>query len=186
MFRVSSRLLLVCTCLSVSALPSYAADRLTRDSIQEYYDVSTKVQLKGGEETMAFFKKHIGDEAKITVNATTYIKGQEPAKETVTHSKGKVLQATQAGYKAGYPVKLKSTIVSVDIAQDGRSARVKDTSHAIYMLTLPLDGSVGGRSAKFKSEQLMHCDSTVFINSSNIIQSGDAVCTSEILMSEVE
>ncbi len=182
MFRFSYCFMMVCACTMTLASPSYAVDRLTEQAIRGYYEESTNVQLKGLDETMVFFEKHIGSDATITVNATTFIKGVEPKKETVVHDKNKVLQATQAGYKVGYPVKLKSTIQSVDIASDGRTARVEDTSHAIYMLTLPLGG---GGAAKFKSEQLMHCDSQVFLNKSGIIQSGDAVCNAEILMTKV-
>lgn len=160
---------------------SYAAEKLTKENIQEFYDDSISAQLDGQESAMTFFEKHVHEDSKVVLNIITNMKGAPPQKQTINHDKKSLLKDTRIGYETSKLEKVESSVLSAEISEDGKVAKVKDTTYGVSIINIP---SAWGTKA-FRAEQSMLCDGQVVLEG-GIIQSKDSTCNVEVTMTPVK
>ncbi len=172
-------LILLFLCIS---MPSLAADKLTEDGIRKFYKRAAEVQLEGAKPAIEFFEKHIHKDAQMTLNMITNVKGAPPQKETVKHDKKSLLRDTRTGYKTSKLNDLENTVLAIKIANDGKSAKVKDTTYGSSTMNIPTPGGI----LPYNLEQSMLCDGEIVLGDDGTIQSKDSTCNVEMTMTPVE
>lgn len=172
-------LILLFLCLP---MPSFAQGDLTEDSIRAFYKQAVRVQLEGEAPTVEFLKTHTHEDAQITMNLITNFKGSPPQKQALKHSKKDVIKETRLGYSRSKLESIENTVLVIKIADDGRSAMVKDTTFAVFMLNVPMPNGI----KLFHTEQSMLCDGEVLLSDAGVIQAKDSVCNVEATMVPVE
>lgn len=175
-----TRTILTLALICMSA-PAFAADKLTEETIKEFYKKSVEVQFEGVEPAIAFFEKHIHKDSQMVMNMITNMKGAPPQKQTIKQNKKTLLKDTRAGYETSKLKTLESSVLSVDIAEDGQSARVKDSTYGVSIINIPTHGG----TVAFEAEQSMLCDGEIVIED-GIMQSKDSTCNIEVKMEPVK
>ncbi len=163
--------------------PVYAGvDTLTEDNLKSFYKDYISIQTGSPDNAIAFLKKHIHEDFKMTVNVITKMEGAPSQKQVLDFNKEELLQETRKGMEVGKTVSVDHNIISMKISDDGKSARVKDSSFSIIRL------SIGNEQmpAKFVDEQSMLCDATLVVGESGLIVIKESVCNSEDYIKPVE
>ncbi len=158
------------------SMPSYAADVLTSSDIESFYHQSAEVQMLGEGVTLEFMQEHFHDDAKTVMHITTNMKGMTSQKETRTFDKESLLQAIKKSYEIGEVKKVESNVIFVDIAADGKSAKVKSNSYSLVLM-----GVTGPQGKVYLLiDQTMFCDDDVVLSSGNVIQAMGSECSVEV------
>ena len=113
---------------------------------------------------------------------TTFLPNMQPQKHSVTYNKAKIIENTRKGYEFGSLSDIQSDVVSVNIASNGKSAKVKDKTFSLFNMNRM--SSLG--NVAFTNEQSMYCDAVLVLNSRGVIQSKSGICNVEVTMIPVE
>lgn len=156
------------------SLQSQAADVLTKQNIEEYYQSSVDAQLAGKKEALSYFQKHLASDIKMIMNFYVKVNGSAPQKKSKTYNKSQMMEQTKFGYDNGQILQITNRVLAVDIEPDGRSADVKDSTMVISVMTI--DNPEGTGKMRVRSEQTLLCTSKVVLNKKDVIQSKRMVC----------
>lgn len=166
--------------ICVTANVAYAAEQLSEQAIRDFYQKAVDVQLEGAEPTVAFLEKHIAPKAVATMHMITNIKSVPPKKNTEKFNKTRLINTTRQGYKIMKLKTIESTVLSIKVAEDGRSATVKDSTFSTLIQNIPAPQGV----LAFDTEQSMLCDGEVFLEE-GVIKAGSSTCNVEVTMEPV-
>lgn len=155
-----------------------AQDRITEQAIRSFYKESAEIQMEEKDTAVAYFKKHLAEDAVLMVRTITNMEGVPPQKQEMKFNKKEMVEETERGYQYGRVQKIENTVLRVDIAEDGKSARVKDSSFAIMSINIP--GPQG--NVPMKSENSILCDDTIVLGANGVLQIKDSVCNMEVSM----
>lgn len=153
-----------------ASLPAHAADSVTDASVRALYKESVdayKLPLQG---FIAKMDEITADSYQATAKTTIHIAGEKPMEQSETMDKKKSMTASAQSYAAMQSATIDTTIDSVTIAPDGKSAQVTDST-TIKGMRVPgqpvtLDG--GGT-----------CKDTVALSPAGVLQMTASDCTME-------
>lgn len=158
-----------------------AQDTLTEERIRDFYQKSVDVQLQGEEPSVAHMKKHMHKESTITMHLVTNVTGMPSHKETRVHSKRDAIKETREGYKLGKLKTIENNVISYEIASDGRTAKVKDTTYMTFVINVPTPKGI----VSFNAEQSALCDNDISVNEENTIIINNSVCNAEAKLTPI-
>ncbi len=168
-----TKLAILCTALLAIPSPASAADRLTEQSIQDFYNTSKTIHKKSFEEYSAYMDAHTTDDARIVLNDEAVMAGAEPQKQTITMDKTKFMASLSENYQNSQGTTMDYKIQNIKIAPDGLSATVKDTTQISGVMTAP------GSDARFNVSSRGSCEDTIVLSPNGAIQTRQSVCDSK-------
>ncbi len=171
--------LLASVLLSVAifkAQDARAESRLTEQSIEAFYEQSAAVQMLGTDVTIEFLERHLHKDATTKLFMITHMQGAPSQKQENTYTRSELLQETKKGKEVGEIKSVENKVISIKIASDGRSAKVKDSTHSVFHLDIPVPQGI----VPMRSEQSMFCDGVVVLGPGDVIQARESVCHAEV------
>lgn len=182
LFTLSLPLAVSALCLIGAGTVQAKQERLTEEAIKAFYNKAAQVQLEGAQATVDFLEKHAAEDVDITMHIIVNIKGAPQQKQTRHMDKSTLIADTKKGYEIGAVEDVGNEVIKIEIADDGQSAKVKETSYSNTILTQPTpQGTVTLRNI-----QNMFCDDTIILNAQGVIKSTQSECSVEVEMEPVQ
>ncbi len=184
---IAKQILLVVSVFFIASLmllkaASANSELLTESKIKAFYKEYISIQMGYTDEAIAFLKRHIHNDFEMKINVINNMEGSPSQKQELNFNKDELLSATRKGMSIGKTKSVDHNIISIKISDDGKSAKVKDSSFSIINLSI---GSAQ-MSAKFIDEQSMLCDTTLVLGDDNRVLIKNSVCNSEDNIRPVE
>ncbi len=153
--------------------PAHAADKITEQMIRDYYKTTAAAfrlpytSYKQAVETM------LADTYKSTANITLVIPGKAKTQRTESLTKGQTLAISPQTYEAMKPATINYNIKTIEIAPDGKTAKVADALSVTGMVMpgLPVTMSNTGT-----------CNETFYLNTAGKLQMTSSACTIQTVM----
>lgn len=162
--------LLMTAALACIALPAHAADSVTDASVRALYKESVDAYKLPLEGFLAKMEAITADTYKATAKTTVNIAGEKPMEQIETMDKKQSMAASAQSYAAMQSASIDTTIDSVTIAPDGKSAQVTDTTTIKGMRVPGQPVTLNGGGT---------CNDTVALNSAGVLQMTVSDCTME-------
>ncbi len=147
-------------------------EKLTEDLIKDFYKQAETASLTGGKVALEFLDRHTAEEAKTKLHMRTTVPNKPPVKNIVTSDKATMLSETKDAYERGSVDSMKTEVISVEIADDGKSASVMEKTISDYSLTL-------SEKQKVNVSTEQSCDTEIILNE-GVIQTGASECDVEV------
>ena len=107
---------------------SQSADKITEAAVRQYYAELPNLFKRPYEQFARSYADRASDNLKIVNKTTIFLEGQPPTETTETMNKQQLMQGSQQAWQAAQSARLSSQIMSIKISEDGRTARVRETS----------------------------------------------------------
>lgn len=170
------KLLLTCACVCLS-VPALAEDQLTEDAIRDFYKQAAEALMADEETAVAHLEKHFHEDVKLTMITKMTFEDIPPMESLIIYDKKTYISDTRFSYKTGKTEKIESEILSLEIAPDGKSAKVSDKTHIYMAIELPTPS---------KTEIVSTCDDEIILNDEAMIQVKDVKCNLEMEIPSTE
>ena len=154
---------------------------LTREAIEAFYEEASRVQLEKIERTVAFLKKHMHEDSISTMKILSHVPGAQSVSEVMTLNKKQLILKTKEGARSTKVKSLKTKIIAVNLLEEGRKAKVKDTSFGVSLMRV---ASPYGGVMLMEAEQSMFCDDELALSAEGVIQILKSKCNVELSMEE--
>jgi hypothetical protein len=154
---------------------------LTREAIEAFYEEASRVQLEKIERTVAFLKKHMHEDSISTMKILSHVPGAQSVSEEMTLNKKQLILKTKEGARSTKVKSLKTKIIAVNLLEEGRKAKVKDTSFGVSLMRV---ASPYGGVMLMEAEQSMFCDDELALSAEGVIQILKSKCNVELSMEE--
>lgn len=168
------RLLLILMMLISS--PAIAQDSaMTRENVDAFYKAFLDKHLKKTalEDLLAFFDRHVADDAAYVMNITKDVAGTPRPSETLVMDKAQTRDRIQKLHvSSGGPDTGTAEVLEAAIGDDGRSAKVKMRMFGEFIL--PIKGERG--ITEVQATQEFHCDDELALNAAGDIQIKKSLC----------
>lgn len=151
--------------------------KITKDSLSAFYDRSVDVQLAGEEQAVAFYKKHLHKDYEGVMHVSTRVDNVLQQQETIVLTKYEYLRTTEKAYRMSTFKELQSGVVSYNISEDGRSAKVSDRTY--LMSVLPQT-----KTQSYNLRQFVSCDQFYILSEEDVLQLKSSTCQVEGQMSK--
>lgn len=165
----------------VSAPAPQTLKALTREAIEAFYADAAQSQLGKIDQTVAFLKKHMHQDAVSTMKIISRVPGAQSATEEMTLDKKQLILKTKEGARNTKVKSLKTKIIAVNLLEEGRKAKVKDTSYGVSLMRV---ASPYGGVMLMEAEQSMFCDDELGLSEEGVIQILKSKCNVELSMEE--
>lgn len=166
---------------ALSAPQPEVLKEMTREAIEAFYEDAAKAQLEKIDQTVAFLKRHMHDDSVSTMKILSHVPGAQSATEEMTLNKKQLILKTKEGALNTRVKSLKSKVLSVNFLEEGRKAKVKDTSYGVSLMRV---ASPYGGVMLLEAEQSMFCDDELTLSPEGIIQILKSKCNIELSMEE--
>jgi hypothetical protein len=150
-------------------------DKLTEESVRNFYDVSKKMHLKPYAEYASFMSTHTTGDAKITLNMTNHLPGGKEQKQTLIMDKDQFMAGLPEGYNASQGATINHKIMDVKIAEDGKTGTVKDISFISNRVRI----QSANKWIEIDVQTQSTCDDNVVVTQGSMIQLQISTCTAE-------
>ncbi len=169
------RLLLILMML-ISSPAAMAQDSvMTRENVDAFYQAFLDKHLKKTaiEDLLAFFDRHVAEDAAYVMNITKEVAGTPRPPETLmmdkaqTRDRIKKLHVSSGGANTGI-----AEVLEAAIYDSGRSANVK--MHMFGEFIVPIKGERG--MTEVQATQELFCDDELVLNSAGDIQIKSSTC----------
>lgn len=155
---------------------------LDRAAIENFYAQAAQSQISGLDQAVAFLKLHASEKLSSTMKVISRLPGSPQAQtEQWTLDKRQLILKTKEGARTTRIQSLKTNILSVKLSDDGKHAKVKNTSFGVAMVRVP---TPEGASVLMKAEQSMLCDDELILAQGGLIQFEKSLCNVEVLVDE--
>ena len=152
-----------------------SSKEITKERLDALYEESIAAQKKGAEATVAFAEKHVHDDFEAVMHVSTKI-GDAPAQsETMVFTKFEYIRDAKKGMAIGNILEIESGILTYDISEDGRMAKVKDRTYSLTRAKV----KTGDQLKYFNMEQFTNCDNRYVVNYDGVIQMKNSTCEVE-------
>lgn len=160
--------------------PAQPAGTMDRAAVEKFYQSSVAAQLAGTEETVEFIKKHADEKLSAWMKIISRVPGAPQAQtEEMTLDKRQLILKTKEGARTSRVQSLKTNILAVKLSDDGKSAKVKNTSFGVSLMRVP---SPEGGAMLMKAEQSMLCDDELNITPAGLIRFEKSRCSVELVL----
>ncbi len=166
---------------ATSAPQPQVLKELTRESIEAFYEEASRAQLEKIDQTVAFLKKHLHQDSISTMKIISHVPGAQSVTEEMTLNKKQLILKTKEGARSTKVKSLKTKIIAVNLLEEGRKAKVKDTSYGVSLMRM---ASPYGGAMVMEAEQSMFCDDELVLSKEGIIQILKSKCNVELSMEE--
>ncbi len=174
-FKRHCSFILLVFILVISASGAMAGNMITDQMIKDFYHQAAQIQMAEPEEAVTFYEKHLHENSISMVSMISNAEGAPTQKQRLQYDKKTLIEQTKSGYEFGRVQSIENTVLSIDIAGDGLSARVKDTTYAIIDMSFPTpDGIV-----PMRSENSVLCDDLVVFDQ-GVLKIKESVCSLEM------
>jgi hypothetical protein len=107
--------------------PAHAEqDRITEAAIRSFYKDAAQAHQLPYDRYVSYLEQNMAADYSGTVATTINIPGQQPIQQTITQTKQEMLATSKRDYEAMHGTKIVNEVVKIEIAADGRSAKVQD------------------------------------------------------------
>lgn len=162
-------------CLSFIMMPyglAHSQVTMTEESIKAFYKELELAQSQDSEKIVAFYNKHTTPDVKIVVNISKFVMGKEIEPEVLDMDKKNILERTGLAHKKGLPDEVKLDVISVDIANDARAAKVKENLYGKFLIKTADSQGV----KEITAEQSMLCEDDLILSAEGVIQIKGSAC----------
>ncbi len=159
------------------------AQIITKERLESFYEASVAVQLAGETEATAFFDKHLHKDFEGVMHIESKIENAPIQKETIVSTRFEYLRDLKKAYEISTIEELKSGIVSYDIAEDGRSANVKDRTYSL--VHLPLEVSKG-KTEIYNFRHFVNCENFYVLSEEDVLLLKSNTCEAEGQMNKAQ
>jgi hypothetical protein len=150
-------------------------DKLTEESVRNFYDVSKKMHLRSYAEYASFMSAHTAEDAKVTLNMTNHLPGGQDQKQTLIMDKDQFMAGLPESYNASQGATIKHKIMDIRIAEDGKTGTVKDISFISNTMRV----QAGGKWTEIEVQTQSTCDDNVVVTRGSMVQLHVSNCTAE-------
>lgn len=159
--------------------PAQPAGAMDRAAVEKFYQSSVAAQLAGTEETVEFIKKHADEKLSAWMKIISRIPGAPQAQtEEMTLDKRQLILKTKEGARTSRVQSLKTNLLAVKLSDDGKHAKVKNTSFGIsFVRVVSPEGAM-----LMKAEQSMLCDDELNISPAGLIRFEKSRCNVEVVL----
>lgn len=168
----------VCLFVLSPAGDAHAAKKLTKSMIEDFYAESAKMQMKKEKDLIPFLEKHMSDDMVLEMKTSINIEGAPTQNDETTMDKAGIIKHTIEGLNAGEIHKVEEKLMAVDIAEDERSAKAKDSVYSTMTINVPTPQG----DMKFDSETMIFCSDELILNKKDVIQVLKSRCSNEVTM----
>lgn len=165
----------------VSAPAPQMLTALSREVIEAFYNEAVAAQMGKIDQTVAFLKKHVHEQAVNKMKIISRVPGAQTASEELTLDKRQLILKTKEGAHSTKVKSLKTKIISVELLEEGRKAKVKDTSYGVSLVRM---ASPYGGASLMEAEQSMFCDDELVLSGDGVIQILNSQCNIEVSLEE--
>lgn len=160
--------------------PAQPAAAMDRAAVEKFYQSSVAAQLAGTEETVEFIKKHADEKLSAWMKIISRVPGAPQAQtEEMTLDKRQLILKTKEGARTSRVQSLKTNVLAVKLSDDGKTAKVKNTSFGVSLMRVP---SPEGGAMLMKAEQSMLCDDELNISPAGLIRFEKSRCSVEVVL----
>ncbi len=152
---------------------------LSREDVQAFYDRDAQAQMNGIDETVVFYRRHFGDNAKAHLKTITHAPGNQSQTSNLTLNKKQIIIQAKQGAQTAKVQTVKTRVLSVDPSEDGKKAKVKVTSFGEIIVRAP---SPMGGVMRMMAEQTSFCVDDLSLNDENQIIIENTKCNLEVTM----
>ena len=152
---------------------------LSREDVQAFYDRDAQAQMNGIDETVVFYRRHFGDNAKAYLKTITHAPGNQSQTSNLTLNKKQIIIQAKQGAQTAKVQTVKTRVLSVDPSEDGKKAKVKVTSFGETLVRVP---SPMGGIMRMMAEQTSFCVDDLSLNDENQIIIENTKCNLEVTM----
>lgn len=156
----------------VLANPANAVVGLTKRNIERFYDQSIAANKGTPRDMVAFYSKYLHEDAKISMRIKTTIDGQEMQEQKIVLNKEKALKQMGAGMNGAKINSFSFQLLSVDVAEDGKTAQANIASRLTFV------GKYKDDETTFKGAEETTCKE-LLINHRRKIMVGESDCEVE-------
>lgn len=159
------------------ATPSQAQNvtKITEGKVKSYYNDLSGLFKKPYPQFLAAYGERIHPDLTLTTQTQIIVAGQDPVETApTTVRKDDLVANAERAYQSAKNAVLATEITGIQIAADGKSARVKTVSTIRGMDFPTSDG------APMKGDSLENCDDEIVLNDSGALQIQKSNCTSQI------
>ncbi|MCB1682224.1 MAG: hypothetical protein KDI65_09860, partial [Alphaproteobacteria bacterium] len=146
-----------------------------------FYNEAVAAQMGKIDQTVAFLKKHVHEQAVNKMKIISRVPGAQTASEELTLDKRQLILKTKEGAHSTKVKSLKTKIISVELLEEGRKAKVKDTSYGVSLVRM---ASPYGGASLMEAEQSMFCDDELVLSGDGVIQILNSQCNIEVSLEE--
>ncbi|MCL4679288.1 MAG: hypothetical protein KJ017_11930 [Alphaproteobacteria bacterium] len=152
---------------------------MDRAAVEKFYQSSVAAQLAGTEETVEFIKKHADEKLSAWMKIISRVPGAPQAQtEEMTLDKRQLILKTKEGARTSRVQSLKTNLLAVKLSDDGKHAKVKNTSFGIsFVRVVSPEGAM-----LMKAEQSMLCDDELNISPAGLIRFEKSRCNVEVVL----
>ena len=111
----------------------------------------------------------------------SHVPGAQSVSEVMTLNKKQLILKTKEGARSTKVKSLKTKIIAVNLLEEGRKAKVKDTSFGVSLMRV---ASPYGGVMLMEAEQSMFCDDELALSAEGVIQILKSKCNVELSMEE--
>ena len=162
---------------ALSSLADNPSAQISKERLDIFYNTSTEVQFAGKEAAVEFFEKHLHKEFEGVMYVSSRLESAPLQKETIVLTKFEYLRDIKKAYEISKFDEIVNGIISFDIADDGRSANIKDRTYTVA--SVPQEKSEG-----YNLRQFINCDKLYVLNDKDILQLKSSTCQVEGHMSK--
>ena len=152
------------------------SDEITKERLDKFYEDSISAQMAGQKEAVNFIKKHLHKDLEGVVHVNSRIDGGPVQKETIVLTKFEYMRDLKKAYEISTIEEIKSGVVSHDIEQDGRSAKVKDRTYTMASVSLATEQ---GKPQLYHLRQFIDCDNLYVLSENDVLQLKSSSCEVE-------
>lgn len=152
-----------------------AGDMITDQMIKDFYHQAAQIQLSEPEEAVAFYEAHLHEDSLSVVSMISNVEGAPSQKQRLEYDKKTLIEQTKSGYEFGRVDSIENNVLSIQIASDGQSARVKDTTYALLTMSFPTPEGV----VPMRSENSVLCDDLVVLDQ-GVLKIKESACNMEM------
>lgn len=166
--------------LCSATIAQAAADKLTEDAIRAHFKEMEEVQMKSAEEVVAFYDKHSASTIRSILNISKRSMGQDMEPEVIDMNKTDMLDRIKTAHTKLKPDFAKLEVISIEIAPDGKTAKVKENLYGRFTLT----GKTEQGETSIPAEQSVLCDDKLAIENGVILMT-ESMCEIKATIGEV-